>query len=83
MVCWGYNAYGQVGDNTTSTRATPVGVMNVSDAQQVHAGQNNTCVRRANGQIFCFGYNANGALGDGSLTNRSTINTRLPVFGLP
>ncbi|GAA3995581.1 hypothetical protein GCM10022408_02630 [Hymenobacter fastidiosus] len=67
---WGYNNYGQIGDNTKNNRSTPVRETSNSTWGQLTAGQNNTlAVQAGTGLIFGTGYNAFGQLGNGSTTN--------------
>ncbi len=77
--CWGYNAFGQVGDNTTTTprrMAVQVHINNsnthLSGAVEVAAGHNHSCARLSDGTVRCWGYNAYGEVGDGTTTNRDT-----------
>ncbi len=69
--CWGYNAYGQLGDNTTTTAVQPVHVSGLnSGMKSVDAGYASTCVLSKSGKVKCWGYNAYGQLGDNTTTNR-------------
>lgn len=73
VTCWGYNAYGQLGDGTTTQRATPVNVRGLeTGVVALAAGIGHTCALTHAGAIKCWGYNLNGQLGDGSTTNRTT-----------
>ena len=36
-MCWGYNLYGQLGDNTTGQKLTPVGVSGLQNAKTISA----------------------------------------------
>jgi alpha-tubulin suppressor-like RCC1 family protein len=73
-VCWGANAAGQLGDGTTTSRATPAPV-EVSAGHalgriaELAVGDFFTCARLANQQARCWGQN-NGALGDGTAATR-------------
>ncbi|MBK8657878.1 MAG: hypothetical protein IPN22_03115 [Bacteroidetes bacterium] len=69
---WGYNAYGQLGDGTTTTRLTPVIMSGISTATKVACGDNHTLLLLSNGTMRACGYNGYGQLGDGSNTNRTT-----------
>jgi alpha-tubulin suppressor-like RCC1 family protein len=70
--CWGNNTAGQLGDGTTTQRATPVVATpaSMSAFVQVSAGGQHTCAITATGTASCWGSNAHGQLGDGTTTNR-------------
>jgi alpha-tubulin suppressor-like RCC1 family protein len=78
--CWGYNAYGQVGDGTSGTnRNQPVAVTGGHVFASIAAGFYHTCgITTASGtaaedrQVYCWGNNGNGQLGDGTTTNNAT-----------
>lgn len=69
--CWGYNSFGQLGDNTTTQRNTPVTVSGLaSGVASLESGSYHTCVVTTLGAAKCWGYNYYGQLGDNSTTNR-------------
>jgi alpha-tubulin suppressor-like RCC1 family protein len=69
--CWGLNASGQLGDNTTTQRNSPVDVVGLSsNVVAISAGANHTCAALADGSVKCWGRNTEGQLGDNTLSNR-------------
>ncbi len=71
--CWGNNSEGQLGDNSTTNRLTPVGVTGLaSGVAAISAGYNHTCALTTAGGVKCWGNNVEGELGDNSTTNRLT-----------
>jgi alpha-tubulin suppressor-like RCC1 family protein len=74
--CWGSNAYGQVGNGTTSStgQLTPAAVSMPSGVTftQIVAQQTAACGLDGNGQTWCWGRNNFGQVGDATNTNRST-----------
>jgi alpha-tubulin suppressor-like RCC1 family protein len=70
---WGLNSSGQLGDNTTTARSSPVSVVGgFNDWVQVSAGSAHSLGVRANGSAWAWGLNDNGRLGDDSITTRSS-----------
>lgn len=78
VMCWGYNYYGQLGDNTTINRITPVAVFGLaSGVKAITAGGYHSCALLNSGAVYCWGANYYGQLGDGSTTNRSIPSASL------
>src|SRR5262245_32278448 len=62
--CWGYNFYGQLGDDSRVRRLQPVTVSGLSNAATLAAGQDHTCALLSDGTGRCWGRNDSGQLGD-------------------
>jgi alpha-tubulin suppressor-like RCC1 family protein len=78
--CWGYNGYGAVGDNTTTSSPRAVGVYNMgAKINGIAAGGYHSCALTTRGLVKCWGFNAYGQLGDGTVT---TSHKPVGVFGL-
>ncbi|MCL2280617.1 IPT/TIG domain-containing protein, partial [Candidatus Saccharibacteria bacterium] len=94
VYCWGYNYYGQLGDNTTTNRSVPTPIRNTSTGtnngliagktvKQITAGGSyHTCAITSDNAVYCWGYNNNSQLGDNSITNRS-VSTPIDISSLP
>jgi alpha-tubulin suppressor-like RCC1 family protein len=70
--CWGADNYGQTGTRAASDGGdvpTPVDVLSVSDAVNIAAGRNHTCIARRSGTVSCWGSNVIGQLGNGESAN--------------
>jgi len=71
--CWGWNFFGQLGNNTNTDYKTPVAVQQPTGVKlsTLRAGSVFTCALGDNGKVYCWGSNANGQLGDGTTTQRN------------
>jgi alpha-tubulin suppressor-like RCC1 family protein len=81
ILAWGSNAYGELGNGTTTDSSTPAPV------QHLPSGAKYTTVRcvlyslavTTSGQVYAWGINSSGELGDGTTTNRLTpVQVKLP-----
>jgi alpha-tubulin suppressor-like RCC1 family protein len=73
---WGGNSFGQLGDNTTTTRITPVTTFaGGTNWKQVACGYYYTTAIKTDGTLWAWGRNSSGQLGD----NRAGTNTLTPV----
>ena len=73
--CWGDNQYGELGDNSNTTRGTPVSVSGLSGVSEVTAGSDFTCARLADGTAKCWGIASYGRLGNNNDTTNKITNS--------
>ena len=66
--CWGWNAYGQVGDGTNNRRPSPTPVAGRLQFIEVSSGVRHSCGLTLDHRIYCWGDNEVGQLGDGTRT---------------
>ena len=80
VLCWGDNAFGQLGDGSTAVRTqpVPVSIAGVTIAQ-VAAGAFHTCALSTTRRLFCWGSNASFQLGRSGGSAPSPVE----VAGLP
>jgi alpha-tubulin suppressor-like RCC1 family protein len=70
---WGNNCRGQLGDNTTVNKSSPVSVVGgFTDWCQISAGSYFSLGLRQNGTIWAWGCNAGGRLGDNTTVSKSS-----------
>ena len=78
VAAWGNNDQGQLGDNSTTTRATPVAVNIDSGISAlfgktviaISAGSHHSLALCSDGTVAAWGANANGQLGNGNIVNQ-------------
>lgn len=68
----GHNGSGQLGDNTTTDRNTPIQVSGLTGVTAVAAGHSHSMAMTSAGNLYLWGINTSGALGDGTGTTRLT-----------
>jgi alpha-tubulin suppressor-like RCC1 family protein len=68
VVCWGWNSYGQLGNNGNSPANAPVNVQGIGDAVEVSVHSSTACAVRATGAVACWGDNGSGQYGVGSMS---------------
>jgi alpha-tubulin suppressor-like RCC1 family protein len=82
IYCWGYNYYGQLGNNSTANSNLAVLVSGLGTAQvspsAVSVGTDHACALLNNGQVQCWGYNFFGQLGNGQFGLEA--NSLVPVY---
>jgi alpha-tubulin suppressor-like RCC1 family protein len=81
VLAWGFNAYGQLGNGSTSNQRTPVFVRLPAGTKvrALAAGQHFSMAMTAGGQILAWGRDNVGQLGIGSHANRDKpIRVHLP-----
>jgi alpha-tubulin suppressor-like RCC1 family protein len=72
MQCWGENAFGRLGDNSTTDSTTPVSVIDLAGTvTAIAAGTFHSCALIQGGAMQCWGFNNFGQLGDGTKTLRT------------
>ena len=71
--CWGQNTLGELGDNTTTSRSSPVQTVTFgTNWKQVSAGNNHIAATKTDGTLWCWGYNIVGQIGDNTATSKSS-----------
>ena len=75
LYCVGYNAFGQLGDGTTKSKASPVQISSLSGVGDVSLGANHSCAILTTGALYCWGKNDYGQVGNNTLDNqKSPVN---------
>jgi alpha-tubulin suppressor-like RCC1 family protein len=69
---WGNNNYGQIGDNTTILKSSPVQVGALTNWAQVSEGYQTAMAVKTDGTLWGWGRNQSGQIGDNSRTQRSS-----------
>ena len=77
VYCWGFNADGELGNNSTTNSSVPVavstsGVLAGVTVTQITADSGfNACALGSNGAAYCWGKNTDGQLGNNTVTSSS------------
>ena len=70
---WGLGTSGQPGDNTATSKSSPVSVVGAHSFSVISGGANSSLALKANdGSAWAWGTSASGQVGDNTITNRSS-----------
>ena len=71
VFCWGDNAWGQLGDGSTTNSAHPVAVIGANaGVAAIAAASTHVCAQTSAGLALCWGDNREGEVGDGTFALR-------------
>lgn len=79
--CFGANAYGQVGNTSTTTASAPVQVGTATTWSKIAAGAYASCGVQTDGSLWCWGDNYNGQLGSSNLSGYETTPAEIDTSG--
>ena len=88
LYAWGSNAYGQLGNGTTTNSSVPIAVkiagtpLAGKTIVQIAAGANHNMVLTSDGTVYAWGWNYHGQLGNNTKTNSNTI-VAVQTIGTP
>ena len=66
VMAWGENAFGQLGNGTTTNSNVVVAVSGLSEVKAISAGASHSLAQLSNGSVKAWGVNEKGQLGDGT-----------------
>lgn len=69
---WGFNDKGQLGQNDTAPRSSPVQVGALTNWYQVALTRGSSVAIKTDGTLWSWGYNGNGDLGQNNIISRSS-----------
>jgi alpha-tubulin suppressor-like RCC1 family protein len=70
---WGYNAFGQLGNNATISKSSPIQtIAGGTNWKQVSGGSSNIAAIKTDGTLWNWGYNGDGRLGDSTTISKSS-----------
>ena len=77
---WGHNEYGEIGDETTVDKSSPVQtIAGGTDWKQVASGGSHTAAIKNDGTLWMWGYNGGGEVKYGQLGDNTIIDKSSPV----
>jgi alpha-tubulin suppressor-like RCC1 family protein len=81
VLCWGFNADGQVGNGVAAGQAVaPTVVAGLSGATAIATAGRHTCALLAGGKVACWGRNTDGQVGKGAASAKEP--SPVPVVGV-
>jgi alpha-tubulin suppressor-like RCC1 family protein len=80
--CWGSNNWGQLGDGSTASSATPVTVSGIDNAVAIGADDEHSCAVLSTGAMKCWGSNVWGELGIGERGQYAKSVVPVTVIGI-
>lgn len=82
VACWGWGAFGQLGDGTKGdadhNRLTPVSAIGLTGVTDLAGGTDHMCASNAGGSVRCWGYNGRGQVGTGATDTKALVPTLVP-----
>jgi alpha-tubulin suppressor-like RCC1 family protein len=69
---WGSNGSGQLGDGNTVSSSTYVGVSQLTNVQQISAGNSDSLAVTSDGSVWAWGSNGSGQLGTGNTSSSAS-----------
>jgi alpha-tubulin suppressor-like RCC1 family protein len=79
LYLWGNNNFGQLGDNTTTNKSSPVQVGALTNWEQVAAGTYHAAAVKTDGTIWAWGGNSNASFSPGAVGDNTVVNRSSPV----
>jgi len=75
VYCWGDNLFGEIGEPSVRSSASPIAPRSGDTFVDLALGGAHTCAIRTDGVVFCWGSNEAGQLGNGTVGTGAAVPT--------